>query len=191
MIIKHISDTRTYLENFAKCRQIKDNVLLIGTTTDLTVYDTNKNDINYDACYDNNAIIIPMISNGGSAVTLPGDIGFYFSSPEYSEGWCKYVFAMVQEWLSSKGILADIRNNDLTIFGKKFAGYTEHPNKNYSFGIIFIAMNNAQDLVRAICTKPKTKDTIGLKNFGIIADEIIEVVINASKSYLKFMKGDK
>lgn len=191
MIVKYISDTLTYLDNFAKCRESQETVLLVGTTTKLTVYDTGKNDIDYVSVYDKEAIVIPVTSNGGSAITLPGDIGFYFSKQGYSEGWCRFVFSKIQEWLSSRGIIADYRNNDLSIFGKKFAGYTEHPNKKYSFGIIFVAMNNAQDYVRAICTKPKTKDTMGLRDFGIIADEIIDVVVKATEQYLDFMKGVK
>lgn len=191
MIVKHISDTKTYLDNFVKCQQSNEVILLVGTTTDLTVYDTGKQDINFEACFKHNAVIIPMTSNGGSAVTLPGDIGFYFSTPGYSEGWCKFVFAKLIVWLSTQGILANVRNNDLTISGRKFAGYTEHPSKDYTFGIIFVAMNNAQDLVREICTKPKTKDTIGLSDFGLIANDITNVVIQATNEYLEFMKGDK
>ena len=188
MIVKYITDTQTYLDNFAKCKATNDSVLLIGTTTNLTVYDTGRKDINYEECAKENAVIIPMTSNGGAAVTLPGDIGFYFSNHSYIAGWCKYIFAELQRWLSSRGVLTTFRNNDLAIYGKKFAGYTEHPSKNYSFGIIFIAMNNAQDYVNKFFTKAKTKETIGLRDFGLIADEIIQVVIKATKNYLMFVK---
>lgn len=191
MIVKQITDTRTYLDAFRNYRQANLEVLLIGTTTDLTVYDTGRGDINHEAAEKYNAIIIPLTSNGGSAITLPGDIGLYYGTPGHSVGWCKFVFSKLIAWLSTQGILAGIRNNDLTIFGKKFAGYTEHPSDTYSTGLIFVAMNNAQELVREICTKPKTKNTIGLRDFGLIADDIINVVIQATNEYLEFTKGDK
>lgn len=186
MIIVRSSDTTEYLPIIARHRDCPspNSLLLIGTTSQLTVYDTGKNDVNLEACERHNAIVIPYVSNGSTAVSSIGDLGIYFGIQGYHQYWCKYIFAALKLYLQSKGVHVKEENNDLTLYGRKIMGYTEHPDSDYSSGSMFIAMTNSQDLVNEICLKPKVRVTAGLNEFGISVNEIAEVIIEATNNYL-------
>lgn len=190
MIFKTFTDSKEYLNIIQQYSNKKEPVLLIGVTTDLTVYTTGKNDTNFEAFKNLNAILIPYKSNGGTAVSAPGDLGIYFRIPKRGTGWCLFIYKELRNFLISYGIEANITNNDLTIHGKKVAGYTEDSDSNYSTGSIFIAMNNSQELVNEICLKPKTRETAGLSDYGLTVDEVIDVIKTATKKYLKLIGGE-
>lgn len=187
MILVRSNDTAEYLPIIDRYRNSSQPVLAIGITNQLIVYDTGKNDIDRQICQSYKAIIIPYISNGGSAISNIGDIGVYFGIKGKYFGWCKYVRGAIKQWLMAQGISPHEENNDLTIHGKKVLGYTEHPGAEYSSGSIFIAMTNSQELVNKICKKPKTRKTAGLNDYGITANEISEVIIQATKDYLSLV----
>lgn len=184
--------TNNVNESLSLIHQYKVNkkpILIICTIPKITVYNTGRNDINLEYCQEYNIPVIPFISNGGSAISNVGDIGVYFGIKNNYGYWCRHVRQAIKLWLSTQGINSHIKNNDLTIHGKKFLGYTEHPNDIYSSGAIFIAMSNSQTLVNEICLKPKTRITAGLNEYGICASEIIDIIIEATNDYLNMMKG--
>ena len=188
MILVRPTDTKEYLNIIARYKNSTEPFLGIGITSQLTVYDTGKGDINLNACSELQAIVIPYVSNGGTAVSNIGDLSIYFGVKGNHSNWCKYMFKSIKLWLISQGINAVEENNDITIHGKKIMGYTEHPHSEYSSGSIFIAMTNSQELVSKICLKPKTRKTAGLNEYGITAYEISEVIITATQNYLNSLK---
>lgn len=184
MILVRSNDTTEYLSIIDKHRNSSQPVLVIGLTDQLIVYDVGKNDIDRQSCQLYKVFMIPYVSNGGSAISNIGDIGVYFGIKGKYSGWCKYVRGAIKQWLMAQGISPHEENNDLTIHGKKVLGYTGHPGVEYSCGSIFIAMTNSQELVNKICKKPKTRKTAGLNDYGITANEISKVIIQATKDYL-------
>lgn len=185
MIIVRPTSTSEYLSIVSKHSKLKSLILGIGITDKLTVYDTNKGDTNFEACNDLGALVIPYVSNGSTAVSNVGDLSVYFGIPGHYSGWCIFVRKRIKDFLTINGLKTQIEKNDLTIYGRKFLGYTATVTEQYSTGSIFIAMVNSQELVDAICMKPKTRQTAGLNDYGFTASELIDVIIKATEDYLK------
>lgn len=189
MIIIKSTNTNEYLKIVNNSVKNKSTLLGIGISDKLTVYDTNKGHTNFEACERLGAYVIPYVANGSTVVSSPGDLGVYFGIPGRHYGWSVYVRKQLKRFLEIQGLKTIEENNDLTIYGKKVLGYTEHVNDQYSSGSMFIAMTNSQELVNEICLKPKTRFTAGLNDFGFTATEIIEVIEKATKEYLKLIGG--
>ena len=186
-INKLITDTTQYMSNIKHYRESKYPVLLIGVTDKLTIYYTGKDDADFSRLIGFDYNIIEYPSNGGTAVSQPGDLGFYLGIPGKHQGWSLYVYKYLLRWLSTLGINAKIINNDFTIHGKKLMGYTETIDGIYSHSAIFVAMTNSKELIDLVCLKPKNKDVGGFNEYGITNAELIEKVELATTQYLELI----
>lgn len=184
MIILNLDKTVNYLPTIQRYYNSTIPVLIFGVTDVLTVYNTNKKDLNLTYCNFVKAVVINYSSNGGAAVSSPGDLGVYFGNKGNHLTWPKYILQELYKFLMGKGLSPSIENNDLTLYSKKVLGYTTSFDGEYTNCSIFIAMNNSQDLVSNICLKPKTRQTAGFHEYGITKHELIEVIIKSTQNYL-------
>lgn len=182
MIVVHCNNTSEYLPIIVKYQNT--TFLGIGITDKLTVYNSGKGDMNLEACTLHNPTIINYTSNNETIVSNVGDIGVYFGIKDSHSGWCRRILRAIQLYLITKGLSAVEKDSDLTLYDKKILGYTEHINQDYSYGLIFISMVSSQELVRQICLRPKIKATTGLNDYGISANEIIELIIKITNNYI-------
>lgn len=188
LITKLITNTTQYMYNITYYKKFKTPVLLIGITDKLTIYYTNKNDANFDSLNNIEYTVINYPSNGGTAISQTGDLGFYFGIRGKHQGWCLYIYNNIKLWLKELGITAKIINNDFTIHGRKVMGYTETIDPSYSHSAIFVAMSNSKDLIKTICLKPKNKEFGGFNEYGITISDIIERVEQATYNYITLIK---
>lgn len=185
----HLYDINSFQTVMKKYLSASHPVFLIGHTNITSIYDTGRNDLNYQAIEKHGFNVIAYPSNGGSAITQAGDVGFYFGTPRPNDGWALYIMECLRQWLSTKQLHVQISNNDLLIYGRKVLGYTAVTTGSYTASSIFVAMHNSQELIDEICLKPKTKQSCGFFEFGISEDEVVEQVQMYTKHYIKMVEG--
>lgn len=189
--IVHVLEVSKYIETLTKYQDLGQNLLFLGTADVPAIYYTHKNDINREVVLKDGYTLVEYPSNGGSFVVQPGDMVACFTLFQERPGWAMWVLTQLQQWLSQYHITVVIYTNDLLIHGRKVMGYTETTANGMTISAIVIAMHNSQELVDKICLKPKAKHTCGLYEFGITNQEVLDKIIEYTKTFIDNMVGGK
>ena len=122
--------------------------------------------------------------NNSSTIVLEKDTFLFGHFCPIDNGWYHRFIAYFVDWLKSKGLNAEFKDNDILVDGYKVCGMaiTRYGRIDYTAG--FIDINTNVDHIKAICRKPMKKVPKGLSEYGITTEEI-------EKMFLDFCGDDK
>ena len=163
---------------------VQETIRLIKSKTECYVYGIadkpcvfpGEAAINEDACRDNGVQILRLPSRGGAIVVNGGDIEFaQLKSGE--SFWGREILVLLKKYLISKGINAEIQDNDLMVDGLyKVASHASALIDGFCYTTVHVSINADIPLIKLICTKPMKKIPKGLSEFGITAEEMLGVL---------------
>jgi|LGOV01.1.fsa_nt_gb hypothetical protein len=130
--------------------------------------------------------IVDIPYTKGAVISNTGDLAIMIYMPNTNKiTWGTYVFNKLKTYLISQGLRITLSSNDILLYNKKIGGYSESIESHGTIGVLFIAMEDAQDIVNTICLKHTDKQTAGLHDYGITTNEVRAEIIKASEDYLK------
>lgn len=149
-------------------------------TSPVAIHQSRTMDYDEDYCIEHNIPILKSDRAGGTIVTFKNDIAFFYI--QESNSIPKEIIA-IQQFLKSKGLNAyldygdSLIGRDILIDSKyKVATFTNTTYGNVVFTAGHISMSVDLDIIKHICNKPMRKIPKGLKDYGIVPQEIIEVI---------------
>lgn len=127
--------------------------------------------------------IVESYNNAGTIVSNVGDI-LIGQTNAPNNGWYDKFIVYFVNWLMSKGLNAEFKDNDILVDGYKVCGMciTRYGRIDYTGGIISIN-TNLTDIFK-ICRKPMVKVPRGLSEWGITTEEV-------EKMFLEFCEQDE
>jgi hypothetical protein len=148
----------------------------------------NDDRVNLELCNELEIPVIPISSTKGAVISNINDIAAMVWIPGYNVvSWGAYIFNRLAHYLTGQHLKMTLVNNDILLYGKKIGGYSEEITARGVVGVLFIAMEDAQELVNQICLKHTDKKTAGLHNYGITNTEIKDLIIRETEVYLTLL----
>lgn len=132
-------------------------------------------------CYDMGYMVYEAFNlSGGVILTNEGDfeIGHF---GKIDNKWVNQFGESLAEWLKSKGLNAEYKDNDVLVDNYKVCGtcVTRYGSIDYTGG--HIGINTKLEDIKKICTKPMNKVPKGLSEFGITTEEVKEWFLDFCK----------
>lgn len=161
--------------------KIKYHSIINENKTDkpIVIY-TEGLDFNRDYCINNDIKMINANHIGGCIIEFPGDIavGLFSEGPNPLNRYIEHVL----NWLKEKIPNADIvyTGNDITINGNKVLGASHKIICGYNYICMFLGYCPDIDVIRNISNKEMVKEPIGLKDFGITKEEVLQEIKDIS-----------
>lgn len=141
------------------------------------VFKSKEGVINEDYCKENGLEVCNSFNMGGIIVANTGDINMAIMK---DEGWSvgDDLLKQLAIWLYGRGINASVHNNDLLIDNTyKVISYASvNANNRLIYTCFHISINPNIDHITNVCMKPMVKIPKGLNDFGITADEVINLL---------------
>ena len=133
---------------------------------------------NFEYCQAHNIPCVDIGRRGGAFVVNKGDIGFGYITAGLDNTVGELLYNKFAEYLKTKGLNAETKDNDVLIDGYKVFGWASNYYKEYDAIYItcHFTMSVDLELIRNVCTKPINKTPKGLSEFGISREEIIEFI---------------
>lgn len=159
-------------------RRWEDGVMVLHTD-DVWVVGTPKDIGNTEFIAANNIKSIYFDTGGGCIICFPDDLGILHFSTDYDDNFSVVVTEKVIVYLISKGLNVTQDGNDVLIDGYKvFSTGRVNYNQRVVMTAIHVSINCDAELVDKICLKPMHKKPIGLSEYGITSNEILELILN-------------
>lgn len=164
------------------------SLAILHNNTSVVFHSPGESRINTELCELMDIPLMPISSTKGPVISQSGDIAAMIWLPKLSlENWGQYVFNHLNKYLTNYQLKIRLIGNDILLHNRKIGGYSNEITPTGSIGVLFIAMNDAQNVVNQICLKHTDKKTAGLYNYGITAKEIKDQIIIASEAYVKLL----
>lgn len=110
---------------------------------------------------------------GGTIVCFPGDVSICYTSLE-KDGFAEKIADATLKWLKKKKIKVTTDNNDILADGKKvFSWGRATVRSGYTQTVVHFSVNIDLDIIKAICTKPMTKEPGALSALGITTEDVL------------------
>ena len=142
-----------------------------------------ENDFNKDYCDQNNIPYYNLARGGGTIVYSKGNVsvGFIYDNKKYKKFMLVEMCNDFKQYLKSRGLNADIDNNDILVDGYKVASCWSgniKPDFKWTLEFAQISVNQDIEKIKNICLKPMTKIPKGLSAYGIDTQQVLEWVQN-------------
>ena len=184
--LNNLTSVNDTISNLVK--ETTPSIAILQNDTHCVFYKPNDNRVNIDLCNELHIPRIPIASTRGPVISNVGDIAAMIWIPKYkSASWGAYVFKSLQMYLTKQNLKITLQSNDILLYGRKIGGYSEEVTPAGVIGVLFIAMEDAQDIVNQICLKHTDKKTTGLYDYGITANEIKSQIIEISERYISIL----
>lgn len=123
--------------------------------------------------------LVAINHEGGTIIASPGDvqIGIFtegYTGNIYRENIINNIITKVR----NNGYNVVIANNDILVNGKKVVGFGSRMFGKILYTAIQVSINIDVDLIKSICTKRMEKIPDGLKNYGIITQDILDILFD-------------
>jgi lipoate-protein ligase A len=131
---------------------------------------------NFEYCRRYDIACVDIGRRGGTFVVNKGDIGFGYITKGLDNTVGNLLYNKFAEYLKSRGLNAETKNNDVLVDGYKVFGWASHYYKEYDAIYITAHFTLTVDveLIKNVCTKPMNKVPRGLTDFGIMREDIID-----------------
>lgn len=161
--------------------QQPDSFELIFMPDKTTVHLGLDENCNKSFCEEHDIFILNLPRHGGAIVSCVGDIAYFSVGQGVYEANKGIDFLLnFSQYLQSKGLNAQFKENDVLIDGYKVASYGNGPielnNTRYYTTGIQVSMNVDINLIQAICTKPMDKIPKSLSDFGVTQEEVFNLM---------------
>lgn len=147
---------------------------VIGEQTEVS-YGT-ENDCDVQWCEANNIPAYNIHRSAGCCVCATGSVNIADIRKHKGEFVENRILRDFVEWLSGKGISAELNHNDILIDGLKVAaagGYNLAPDFTWQYTGIQFSVNQDYEVIEHACKKPSTKQPGALSDYGITTDEVV------------------
>ena len=143
-------------------------------------------EFNNEYCKANNIAVLysPNPVGGGAVVFSAGDLTFNFIAKDLQSDWLGEIQRGICGYLTEKGLSAAIDKNDILIDGKKVSGSSGGVQGGMRIDSLFIAVESSSKLIENICLKKSGKKPVSLREYGITAQEIQDVIIAVTERYM-------
>jgi lipoate-protein ligase A len=135
-------------------------------------------EINREYCEKNDIPIVPIHTNGGAIVNLPGDFSFCICCKKELIGDASYILEGVRDILqkyTDKPVSVD--NNDILVDGLKVCGSASYNKQKYFMFVGYFSFSDKSKLISNICTTTKVGKDVGFIDFidrDILRQEVKE-----------------
>ena len=185
-LFNKMTELSSNLENILN--EVTPSLAIFTNDTQCVFHRPADHKVNFDLCDELNIPCIPIEQTKGAVISLVGDLAVMINIPNFNKiTWGTYIFNWLKEYLIGQQLRITLAGNDILLYGKKIGGYSHDINEHGAVGVLFIAMEDAQDIVNQICLKHEDKETAGLLNYGITTNEIKTELIKASEAYLQLV----
>lgn len=137
-----------------------------------------KGTIDYDYCRSHNYIVYPSVDFGKGLVATKGDIVIVAIT---KDGWTEHlkIANVVIQYLKQRGINVSLKSNDIMIDDKyKVASYSSiNIGDNVIYTGFQVTFNPNVEDIEAICKRPLTKIPKGLKDYGIVSQDLLNRIL--------------
>lgn len=128
--------------------------------------------------------VIRINHEGGCIVTNTGDVDVgIFTKGYYGHQIRDTIISKLVTLLSADGIEAAIMGNDLIVEGHKVLGFGSRMYGEILYTAMHISINTNLELIRQICTKPMEKIPGSLSEYGITAEDVVNILMETIKMY--------
>ena len=140
-----------------------------------SVFITDPNSINQDACVEHGYMVLDTKHNGGVVVVSEGDVSvIYFGF--IGNDWMRRFADYLIDRYKAKGLNATYEGNDVLIDGYKISGLSARRYGRVQYSTIHIGINTNLEHIKAICKKPMEKVPKGLSEYGITTEEVEQML---------------
>ena len=172
---------KTFFDNIDVYKQEKtERLTIVVQATDEVSYGFDK-DCDVDYCINNHIPVYDRKSAGGTIVHAKGNIGvdYIYSHDKISSFVSLDLLNDLADYLKSKGLSVELKNNDILVDGYKVASCAEDnlpPDFRWCNSAVQISINQNMDLIQKVCLKPMAKVPKGLGDYGITSDEMLQFI---------------
>lgn len=135
-----------------------------------------ENDCDVQWCEANHIPAYNIHRSAGCCVCATGSVNIADIRKHKGEFVENRILRDFADWLSEKGIAAELNHNDILVDGKKVAaagGYNLAPDFTWQYTGIQISINQDYEVIANACKKPSTKKPGALSDYGITTDEVV------------------
>lgn len=166
-------ELKDFAENFEE--YLKKDIEFISYNNSMYVLRGANNDLNEEFCRQNNIEIININHEGGTIVLDKSAIGYAYIANDKSLTLQKNFMLRIVNWLKTKNINAEYKDNDILIDGYKVCSAgTKNINDSTTYTTIHFSLENDAELISKICLKPMTKVPRGLSYYGINKEDVLD-----------------
>ena len=124
--------------------------------------------------------LVEIKHEGGTIIASPGDVQIGIFTHGYTgNNYRQQIISNILDKLKQNGHNAILDKNDILVNDKKCVGFGSRMFGDILYTAIQISVNIDIDLIKTICTKKMSKVPDGLSNYGIITEDILDILFNA------------
>lgn len=168
-----------YLDNIQRYLTERNETVIVYNNKDCVLQGADS--LNDEYCNEHGLVIYKTHGFGGTIVNFKDDICVGNYQPDFNDFGVEFLQGFT-EWLKTKGLNAEMCNNDILIDEKyKVASFMSQYTNGCLYTAIHISVGMDIEVIKSICTKPMNKIPKGLNEYGITKEIVDEYILSVIK----------